>query len=186
MSPAQWEELASALSRHAKKVVARKKWAGSNPLGTGAACEDFVYDVINKVISGERPWSLASSHTLRQHLFQCIRSEVDNLSKRKDNANRDEFDGDGEASPEMALPQSPEKLLLQKQWAEEIEGELYVAAEEDPLLKKLVDLLMDGYETPAEFAATLTVPVDEINVALRKLRRRLQSRDSQAKIARAT
>ncbi len=189
LNPAQWEELVAALLQYAKKQVAVRKWAGSNPLGTGAECEEFVYRVVEKVIAGDRPWSRTDAHTLRQHLFMCVRSEVENLAHRKDNSDRDELDkkiANGKANPGRVSPPTPEELLMEKQQALRIERILYEVAPEDPLLQKLVDLFLDGYDSPTEMATTLNISVDQINVALKKLRRRLKKQDASANITRAT
>ncbi|MDC0740961.1 hypothetical protein [Polyangium mundeleinium] len=183
MTESQYEELAAALSLHAKRVANRKRWAGSNPLGTASGSEDFVYGVVEKVISGVRPWSRASNHSLRQHLFECIRSEVDNLSKLKENVAREEFDGQPIA--DTFVP-TPEQLLEQKQWAQHVERLLYEVASDDPLLRQIVDLWLEGFDKPADMAEHLGLPVDRINVGLRKIDRRLHAENTRSKIEATT
>ncbi|MFO0607733.1 MAG: hypothetical protein U0324_31510 [Polyangiales bacterium] len=182
LDQAALKELLAALSNAARRVAARKRWAGSNVLGTSSGLEEFVFGVLEKVLSGARPWSRTDGHTLRQHLFMCIQSEVDNLAARKDNAARDECEGDPE--PASAFP-SPEQALATKQWALHAQSVLGDVAGEDALLQKIADLWFEGYVMPADIAERLELPVEQISVALRKFDRRLQASEARSRIGSA-
>lgn len=166
-------ELLASMARTAQRIASRKHWAGSNPLGTPAAVEDFVANTIDSVLNGDRPWSRSDAHGLRQHLFTSLKSEIDNLAKAKDNDAREVLPDHVEH--ESSGP-SPETLLASRRFAEAASQELFDAAGEDELLKGIADLFLEGYDSPEDFAARLKTPKERINAALQKLRRRLDSR----------
>jgi len=165
-------ELLASMARSARRIAAGKHWAGSNPLGTGAAIEDFVAQTIEAVLGGDRPWSRADAHNLRQHLFKALWSEIDNLATAKDNAAR-------EVLPEHVEHQaggpSPEALVASHQFAEAVSNELMAAAGDDEIMQGIADLFLEGYDSPEDFAAKLGKPKKDINAALQTLRRRLDA-----------
>lgn len=165
-------ELLASMARSARRIAAGKHWAGSNPLGTGAAIEDFVARTIEAVLGGDRPWSRADGHNLRQHLFKSLRSEIDNLAAESDNAAREVLP---EHVEHQATGPSPEALVASHQFAEAVSNELMAAAHDDELLQGIADLFLEGYDSPEDFASKLHKPKKEINAALQKLRRRLDA-----------
>lgn len=165
-------ELLASMARSARRIAAGKRWAGSNPLGTPAAIEDFVASTIESVLGGDRPWSRSDGHSFRQHLFMSLKSEIDNLAKAPDNAAREVLPHHVEH--ESSGP-SPEILLASRRFAETASQELFDAAGKDELLRGIADLFLEGYDSPEDFAALLKKPKDRVNAALQKLRRRLDA-----------
>lgn len=178
LGPAGYAELVSALSLRASQITRRKRWAPNNPLGTPAGIEEFVFGVFDKVIAGERPWTRASGHTLRQHLFASLRSEIDNLAQRKDNTTRDEDVGTQASAPTI----SPENHAETREWIAHVQTVVFKATEGDMNLTRLVEQLLEGVWKPADLAESIECSVDETNVMLRKLRRRLNSMGARAQI----
>lgn len=172
-------ELLAALSKWASRIARRKWWADGNPLGTPGGIEDFVFNVLTKVVTGDRPWSRESGHSLRQHLFECVRSEVDNLAKRSDNT------VEHDAAKSDLLPSqftSPEDAVVTRRWAVDARRIVVEAAADDPLLRLIGDLWMEGIYKPADIAEATGRSVKTINLALRKLRRRLDAMDARSSI----
>lgn len=165
-------ELLASMARSARRIAAGKRWAGSNPLGTPAGVEDFVANTIEAVLCADRPWSRSDGHNFRQHVFTSLKSEIDNLAKTSDNAER-------EILPDYVEHQSsspsPETLLASRRFAQAVWQELVDATGEDEILRGIADLFLQGYDSPEDFAALLRKPKDRINAALQKLRRRLDA-----------
>lgn len=166
-------ELLTNMAGSASRIACTKYWAGSNPLGTPAALEEFVSRTIDSVISGNRPWSRSDGHTLRQHLFKSLQSEIANLATAKDNDARCVLP---EGAEHEAPGPSPEILVARRQFAEAAQQELFAAAADDDLLREIAELFLEGYEAPNDFATKLNVPKARIDTALQKLRRRLAAK----------
>lgn len=174
LPPDELEELLAALARRAVRIAHRKQWHGNNPMGQAEAAEDFVYDVVVKVVTGRRQWTRRSGHTIRQHLFRCVDSEVDNMAMRHMNRTRaaEAPDADGPANlPSTAA--SPEERVVLKEWAQQLRARVEAAAADDVELRAIMRLWWEGYETPSAMAAELGWPVASVYRAVRKLRRRI-------------
>jgi DNA-directed RNA polymerase specialized sigma24 family protein len=166
-------ELMSALRCGAYKIAQRKRWSGANPLGTVAGLDDFVSCAFSKVLEGKRPWRSNGNVSLRAHLFGCLRSEIDNLSKRRDNTMFAEKDVSLVAS--CANDNTPEKLVLCKEWGERFLSRVRASCQGDLQLLEVVNLWVSGYEKASEIAEVLKEDPEEIHTRIRKIRRRLSA-----------
>jgi DNA-directed RNA polymerase specialized sigma24 family protein len=171
LSPLEFEELQLALARHAKDVSARvlpgKRWSSD-------ALEQCVFDVIEKVLSGTRPWSKAAGHTLRQHLFMCVLSEVRNQAKKKVNASVDDVADADTAADEP----SAEEALVNAERQKTIQDVVTELSKDNAVIRRVAELWLEGHDSPSEIAAITGFKRPDVNQALQTLRRRLRENAS--------
>lgn len=186
-----WEETIPRLLAHASSKSKRLFWKGiyGGPLPEGNEVEDLVYQAIEKVLTGQRQWDPTTSPDLFLFLKGVVDSSLSHLARSWENRyvrkettsvaatdNAEDEHGTGIIDCVPATASNPEEMLLQQEdeaRCEELFLIIFDSLEDEPLLQKILECLLDDVEKPADIAEKLSVPVKEIYNARKKLQRRL-------------
>lgn len=171
--------LGKRLLAHALYECSRYSWRGAGQAGRfmdadlshlakGMSAADLVEQALELTLDGRRPWDQAKFPDITAHLKWVIRSLVSNLATSSDNARLSGLP-ENEDGTEAELP-APEEL--DEGAAGELRERLRSAAQDDPLLVKVIALLGEE-KRPEEIAAALNLTRRDIYRLTRKLRRRL-------------
>lgn len=191
-------DLVHRLVGYADMKARRLPWYGllvgtEQSLAEGHQPEDIVQMAITKTLrgtlegpgKGRRVWD--GKRDLFDHLTSAVDSELSNLGNgwvnqhflRADSSATASGEG-GETRLSERTPKSvenPEEVAL----SNEVEAQsdafvcrLLTEIGDDDLLARVVEQILDGARRPAEIAAALGVPVDEVYKARKRLRRRVE------------
>ena len=207
----EWKHIAVELGWYALSVSRNLRWRTKNPveLPGGETVDSVVSLAIYKVRTGERSWDPTTSPDFRKYLMDVIDSLLNHLATGTDNTllvqmpNQGLQDSVSEFAPGRPTPgaewlcqagASPERLLLDSERARLEDRALELLIEEcdgDPVLKKTLEAMFDGFEKPAEISQATGVPVKEIYNALKRLdrkcelvRKRVQQENAKSAVAR--
>ncbi len=150
---------AYAISR--LKSVGAKTFDGMSPV-------DFVGDLILKVMEGDRDWSKAEC-SFREFLFGCLKSDISNFFRTLKHKYTSEF-------PEM--PINGMSLNIDGKRSQVSELLKQEGADDNELM--VFEYWMDGIYKPADIAADLGVPVEDIYVIIKRLERKRTKIEQQA------
>ena len=141
-----------------------KNFGGREPM-------DFVSDLILKVIEERRTWN-GSNYSFTEFLFGALKSEISNFFS----TNKEVFSLDN--LPEVASDSHPDDdILIRKKII--IELLEHAGADDDEIF--IFDCWSDGLSKPSEIARDLDMDVKKVNNISKRLNRRLQQIQSQAK-----
>jgi hypothetical protein len=197
MTDAEWVSLILRLGRYALRTSGNLHWRTGNKreLPSGETAESVVSKAIEKVLSGKRKWNPDTHPLLERYLMDVIDSLFNQLANSHDNIkfeiilNRSNEDGvhlpeqlphRPEARAEWLgrPPLTPEELFLEQERNkrnDEAVGALIADCEDDPLLKKILEAMVDGYEKPASIAVRVGCTASEVFVASKRLDTKLAS-----------
>lgn len=187
-----WEEITSRLTYHALKESKQLYWQGlfNGVFPGGLEAQDIVNRAIEKVLTGERNWNPDTHPDLIYYLKGVIDSDLNHLAESKENrllrsesVLSDALDCDEDAPKtgyfdklSTSIPH-PEEILIQKELekkSDEFLWKLYDFLNDDFLLQKIVECIIDGIDKPSDIALTLSIPVKDIYNFKKKLQRRLE------------
>jgi hypothetical protein len=197
MTDAEWTRLISRLGRYALRTSANLDWrtASKREIPGGETAESVVSKAIEKVFSGKRKWNPDTSPSLEKYLMDVIDSLLNQLVNSHDNVKfefiPDRHDEDGNALPEeqpdqpeasaewlSRPPLTPEQEMLvqeKNRRDEDVLGALIADCESDPLLKRVLEAMFDGYEKPASIAERVGCTPGEIYGASKRLDTKIAS-----------
>lgn len=176
----EWASLASRLTEYAAAKMRVLSWRGG-PRGHGATGpggvgpEDIVNTAVERVFDGSRAWDEAADPavTLRGVVDSLVSHLVNGSENRLSRPMPTVAGDDGvervidpagrDAGPLEALAEDEQVAGRREAIREAVAG--------DPLAGQLFDCLAAGFETPADVAAVLGVPVEQIYTAKRRLER---------------
>lgn len=190
----EWKQIAVELSWYALGVSRHLRWRTRNPveLPGGETVGSIVSLAIEKVLKGERSWDPGTHPDLRKYLMDVIDSSLNHLATGADNTllvslrNEGLEDSSSSLTPDRPAPReewlsrpaaSPETLLLDRERAslEDRALELLIdECEDNPVLKKMLEAMFDGYEKPGEISEAKGIPVKEIYNAAKRLDRKCE------------
>jgi hypothetical protein len=153
----------------------------------GKEAVDIVYSAIAKTLDGSRGWDPEQEPDLERHLRSVCDSELNHLAVGFENRRMTRestmaplwIEGAAERPLETTiaspLPEPPAALALKAagEEAEAFTAALATFLADDPPLAKVASLVLDGTAKPADIAASLSVPVDEVYNIRKRLQRRL-------------
>jgi hypothetical protein len=191
MTDDEWTELILHLGRYALRTSGNLRWRTGNKreLPGGETAGSIVSKAIEKVFSGERKWDPEANPSLRKYLMDVIDSLFSQLVNGEDNKKfeiiLDRHDEDGNllserqtrhpnASAEWLArpPLTPEEEMLvqeQNQRNEEALGALVDDCDDDPVLRKVLEAMFDGDETPRSIADKKGLTRQEVYAASKRL-----------------
>ena len=164
-------------------------WGGrpGGDLPGGQEAEDIVYGAIAKLLDGRRVWDPATEPDLDRFLSDVVESDLNHLAMSFENRKvvRESamtpvwIEGEASRPLETSVPSAtPEPLDVLAQREAREEGDRFVAGllaacADDPPLQRAATLILEGVAKPADIAAKLGVPIDEIYNMRKRLQRRL-------------
>jgi len=126
----------------------------------GMEAADFAATAINDVYTGVREWNPATCPDLLQYLFGVVRSKISNACTATENTRE--------------RREAPEFNPFTVDKDDDFLYGFLTEIVNEPELMKVVELMMDGYETRTEIAARMGLePMDVTNLQ-KKLQRRLR------------
>lgn len=194
MSSAEVTELVEHLTDYALRKMRKLSWRGvrfggaavargqiSAPGGVSPA--DLAADAIELFLDGTRVWDQAKVADFRRFLRGIVDSLVSHLVMSADNCATREAPVTAAAQKgapylESKVPargleaQTPLELCLDKEWREKFQTAIFKEVEGDPLLNDLLQCFGAGL-TPAEVAEMLSIPVEDVYNAQKRLTRKL-------------
>jgi hypothetical protein len=197
MTDAEWATLILRLGRYALRTSGNLNWRTGNKreLPSGETAESIVSKAIEKVLSGKRKWNPGTHPSFERYLMDVIDSLLNQLANSHDNVKfeiiSDGQDNDGSNLPEEPPehpeasaewlgrpPLTPEEEMLKKERNkrnDEVVGALIADCDDDPLLKKILEAMVDGYEKPASIAERVGCTPSEVYVASKRLDTKIDS-----------
>jgi hypothetical protein len=185
MSESELNSLILRLGRHALK---RSGWSSpvSRELAESAVCEAF-----QLWLEGRRRWNRDKYRDVEAFLQSVIDSilshgRTSGYTRYTDLVGDErDFDARRTAASEMLSGLSPEQTLLERERRKEADFLLDAVSKADPVAIETIKWMRAGLEKPQEIAATSGRPVDEIYLAIRRMkargataRRELEQRNS--------
>jgi DNA-directed RNA polymerase specialized sigma24 family protein len=204
LEAADWAAIGKALRAYAmiRSMRYPGRTAGLGELGLGKTIEDIVHDVIEKTINRTRKWDPELGDLL-PWLERQVDSLMDHLHKRwhyRHETHLEAKDAIGQVAVETIAveqhafntassaqnPRPEDALTEQEDEADHIRyvsthvQRAYEAADGDSELVQLLDLCMAHGKDCERIAEEAGVPVEDIYRRIRKLRRRIKSREPQS------
>lgn len=164
-----------ALLARAVKIARNSSLAGGNPATTKQAARDLLHQSVLDTAEEDRKWN-PDEVPLYVFLVGVMRSKASNHNtneKRKATVH-------GVDLSEMPAGSNPLISYMSAEACAEIEEVAFEAALEDPVLEKIVEELMDNNRKPREIAEATGMDVKDVANAVRKLRRRIEKKRSEA------
>lgn len=163
-----WEQLSKRLTLYAWRRLKRVGMPDQE------LAQDIAFEAIRRYFDEEYlDWDPDSYPTRLEYFGSVINGIVRNRVRRAQRRNVEPADLT-EPVMERRMPSpapDPERCVVQTQWAEQVIAELRRQLDDDPHLLRLLELMLDGVERPAEQAEVLSVPVRDIYNANRRLKR---------------
>ena len=193
MSEDELEELILRLGHYALRESNRLRWrtGSSVELPGGETIDSIVSLALEKTLSGEREWNPQAGSKLQEYLMNVIDSLLNHLATGRDNSlfttvtssdgtvnEGDKFRSHSSEHHVGWLTRgevSPETLLLEKEEAEVYERALELLREEcegDPVLMKIIEVMMEGNEKAEQIATASGLNVKEVYNAMKRLSRK--------------
>lgn len=209
MSEDELAELILRLGRYALRESNRLRWRTNDSveLPGGETIDSIVSLALEKTLSGERRWNSETHPKLQEYLMDVIDSLLSHLATGRDNflfTKATSPDGTGDKSELHVVGHdvewltrggvSPETLLLHREEVELHERALELLREEcerDPVLLRIIEVMMEGNEKVEQIAAAAGLNSREVYNAMKRLSRKaarvsLQIRDVSAVTSRTT
>ncbi len=194
MSGEELTELVEHLTDYALRKMRKLSWRGVRfggaAMARGQICApggvspaDMAAEAIELFLDGTRVWNHAQAADFRQFLRGVVDSLVSHLVTSADN--RATKEAPVTAAAQKGAPyleskvqargreaQTPLELCVDREWREKCQTAIFKEIEGDPLLNDLLQCF--GAElTPAEVAEMLSIPVDDVYNAQKRLTRKL-------------
>ena len=163
-----WSDLIPRLLLYAKGRADRCRWQGklAGKLPGGRDLHDVVQTAIQKTLAGERNWNREKC-TLFQHFRGVIDSEINHLAVGLEN--RTPHIPDDEIGNIASLKPSPEDETV---WIREKNNLLEFLSRKNELCYEIASIMLkDDVSGSIEIAEILSISVEEINNAKKRLRR---------------
>ncbi len=165
----------------AELLIRRSGWRRRFDMNRKSVAEDLLHEaVLRSLTPGGRQWH-PEKVDLWGFLVGAMKSIVNAAVRSPENATTslNEPTADGSATKIDELedegPSAEEPIGHSKEVGEQVRA-IFEAAGDDPILLKLVEVMMDGHEKPANIAKQMNVTADAVYQAQRKLRRRVEAR----------
>jgi hypothetical protein len=193
MSEDELAELILRLGRYALGESNRLRWRTSDSveLPGGETIDSIVSLALEKTLSGERRWNSETQPKLQEYLMDVIDSLLSHLATGRDNSlftkttSPDGLVSDVDKPVPHNVGQdvewltrggvSPETLLLQQEEAELHERALELLCEEcegDPVLLRIIEVMMEGNEKAEQIAMAAGLNIKEVYNAMKRLSRK--------------
>jgi hypothetical protein len=193
MSEDELVELILRLGRYALRESNRLRWRTNDSveLPGGETIDSIVSLALEKTLSGERRWNSETHPKLQEYLMDVIDSLLSHLATGRDNSlftKATSPDGtviEGDKSELHAVGQdvewltrggvSPETLLLHQEEVELHERALELLREEcerDPVLVRIIEVMVEGNEKVEQIAAATGLNSSEVYNAMKRLSRK--------------
>lgn len=179
-------ELTERLTLYAHGKLAKLHWRGL-PLRTGGSvpggvvAEDLASDAITDAIQGTRVWNPDGDDDFPAFLRSVVDSKVSHLANRRENkaSRRPQAAGaeDGSDPVEQTVPDprgDPVTVLGDEETADKFRALVRAEIQGDALAQSILDCLNEGITKPSDMSVLLDVPVEEINNAQKRLRRKVE------------
>lgn len=174
MPEAEWTKIILRLGRYALRASRNLHWRTENTqqLPGGETVESIVSKAIEKLFSGKRNWNPDADPSLEKYLMDVIDSLLNHLAESDDNTKftiiPERYDEDGNPLPDIQAGQTeigaewlapacqtPEAKLLEEERArrdEQVVCALIDECADDPVLKKVLEAMVDGCDNPRSIA----------------------------------
>lgn len=183
-----WDAIGKELVAFAVFWARNYKWRRGETweLAAGETVADIVQEVIVKTIEGRRKWD-PHKGALVPWLKDQVKSEIDHLCHSRPHkyevpipenedgeelADRVVHCASRRSNLDPTLIRDPEEIILKQEEIKQREDALFQAADGDPQLEEILDVITDCEPKPRHLAAEIGVPVEDINNRLKRLRRR--------------
>jgi hypothetical protein len=179
------DDFSERLGHYALVKLQQRNWRGvwGGPPAGGVEAEDLAMDALNAVLTGRRAWDPAKHPDLLKFLYDVIDSNVSHLVRRSENvAERRPVPAEGESEADFldrksdkdALAATDEIISNDIERANEaLFLALFEEVNDDPLLGRVLEALLEGVSGRAEVAEKLGVTPNEVTQAKKRLDRRL-------------
>jgi len=193
MSEEELAELILRLGRYALRESNRLRWrtGDSVELPGGETVDSIVSLALEKTLLGERQWNPETHPKLQEYLMDVIDSLLNHLATGRDNSlftqapspdgtvnetNKSRSDTVEQEVEWLTRSEvSPETLLLQQEEEELKDRALELLREEcegDPLLLRIIEVMLQGNEKAAQIAAAAGLDVTDVYNAMKRLGRK--------------
>jgi len=195
MSDAEVMQLVEHLTDYALRKMRRLSWRGvrfsrasvvrGQLSGAGGVSPpDVAARAIELFLEGKRAWNHTESPDFRRLLRGVVDSLVSHLVNEVDNRATREAPVAAAAKAKVPAPESkvvargldaqtPVELLVDMEWRERFRTAVFKEVEGDPLLNDLVQSYGAGL-APSEIAEMLSIPVEEVYKAQKRLARKVE------------
>ena len=169
----EYEELLGRLVFYANGLAVRYGWGSPKGLPAGLEVTDLVLGSIEDLLTARRGWD-SEDYEMPAVLRGIIRSKFYHLR----NLSRTKYEVRTKLSPEeldqiLRDPSSTVPTYREVESYQQLAQAIRECASGDTELELIVVCLEDGISKPREIATELDLPVESVNVLLRKLRRRV-------------
>lgn len=197
MPDAELNQLLLRLGAYALSVSRSLRWRTRNPaeLPGGETTRSIVSKAIEKMLSGERKWDPQVCPHLEEYLMDVIDSMLNHLATSRENRNfeaiQERYDETGDPLPERIPPPPPpgaewishpsidtEAKAIAEERArmeEQITDTLISESQGDVPLKKVLESIFDGCDTPRAIAEKTGLSREEVYNAAKRLDRKIRS-----------
>ena len=185
-----WREIIPRLMGHALKKARRRHWQGilGGWMPGGGEAEDIAMQAIGKIFSGERRWDPQQEPDLLKVLTSIADSLLSHLAEswenkrlRSESALSAHGGPDGEEAHQITSYAdpigTPSAVAMQHEREKESQEFLSQLREflgNEPDLQKAVDCIWDGTAKPADVAAHIGLPAQQMTNLRKKLQVRLK------------
>jgi hypothetical protein len=174
----------------------RLRWRTRNAqeLPGGETVDSIAWKAIEKVFLGERDWDPESDPDITKYLMGVIDSLLNHLAESQENtlmtippepgsvdaAAWESGSSKRDPASDWLIPasSSPEAALIEQEHTSLKDRALELLMDEcadDEILMKVLEAMMDGYNTPAEISKAKGIPVKDIYNATKRLDRKTEN-----------
>jgi hypothetical protein len=182
LSEDEWTELIERLTQHASCRIFRHSWrglritqGGSVPGGVDPA--DLASAAITDVIGRERVWNPETAPNFLDYLRSVVDSKVSHLVNGLENRTTRRMTRAAAAGAEFDAPghePEPVTVLIDRETLERRRSEI-VEAIRGKLVEGIFECVESNMTKPADIAVLLEVPVKEIYIAQKRLKRKVEA-----------
>jgi hypothetical protein len=194
MSDDELEKMILELGYYASKVSNEYRWRTKEKeaLPKGETVNSVVSLALEKVWSGERRWNPAQQSDFMKFMRDVIDSLMNHLASGKDNillmpAPDEDIEGDWHTGSKEAAHDTewlarreatPEQALIDRESQAQKDEAIRALLEEcagDPVLTKIVNAMLDGYDQCGQIAQVVGIEVKDVYNAMKRLDRKIAS-----------
>jgi hypothetical protein len=182
LSTHPWSETLPRLRLHVSYKMNSLRWCSSrngSPPG-GQQVDDFIQEVIAKVLEGKRVWNPQVQPDLYLFLKDQVDSEISNLVRAPQNRcviSESSIPAEVREDKRGYDEETPESILIKSQEEDESDAFLLGLCDylhEEPMLQKIVEAFMEGITKRAELAEYVGILPHEFDACKKRLRRRIE------------
>lgn len=170
-----WHRLSKELTLYAAKRAKARYWGPNGHaerLPKGYQADDLAKKAIADLFRGKRRWDPDQEPDLLEYLCGVVDSLLSNLLRSKEfTALKTSVDAVDVADCLPCAEPNPEERIQKAQIEGRLLDGLYERSAKDPLVRGILECLMEDEDRPREIAAKLNCSVSEVNNAKKRLSR---------------